>query len=97
MGELMNKHQVDVVQETIKQKFTTREVNSLARSQDMCWEWISPEGRSGGLLIGADKECVEITEYKMGRFYQCLAFNQRKMVLCGGHQCLWACTSRSEA
>lgn len=53
MGELMAKHQVDVVclQETIKQHFTPRELASIARGQHMFWDWISPEGRSGGLLM----------------------------------------------
>ena len=69
----MSKHQVDVVclQETIKQKFTNRELSSLARGKDMHWEWISPKGRSGGLLVGADKDCLEIIDYKAGRFCQC--------------------------
>lgn len=69
----MNKHQMDVVylQETIKKQFTFRELANLARGQDMTWKWISPEGRSGGLLIGANKDCLEILEYKEGRSCQC--------------------------
>lgn len=80
MGELTSKHQVDVIclQETIKQKFTNRELTSLARGQDMFWEWISPEGRSGGLLIGADKDGVEIIDYKKGRFTQCLSVKSKE-------------------
>jgi len=80
LGELLSKHQVDVVclQETIKQKFTNRELTSLAGGQDMPWEWIRPEGRSGGLLIGADKDCLEITEYKVGRFIQCLSVKSKE-------------------
>lgn len=68
LGVLMAKHQVDVVclQETIKQNFTARELASIARGQDMSWEWISPEGRFGGLLIGANNESLEVTDYKEG-------------------------------
>lgn len=80
LGELMSKHQVDVVclQETIKQKFTNRELSSLARGQDMHWEWISPEGRSGGFLVGVDKDCLEVLDYKAGRFCQCLTVKSKE-------------------
>lgn len=76
----MSKNQVDVVclQETINQKFTNRELSSLARGQDMYWEWISPEGRWGGLLVGADKDCLEITDYKAQRFCQCLTVKSKE-------------------
>lgn len=79
LGEIMVKQQVDVVclQETIKQRFTPRELASFARGQDMFWEWISPEGRSGGLLIGANKESVEVIDYKEGKRCQHLVFKSR--------------------
>ena len=52
-GELMSKHQVDVVclKETIKQKFTNRELSSLARGKDMHWNGsVLKEGRVVCLL-----------------------------------------------
>lgn len=72
LKELILKHQVDVVglQETIKQKFTSRELTSLATGQDMTWEWIAPNGRSGGLLLGVNKDTLEVLEYKAGVFCQ---------------------------
>jgi exonuclease III len=43
----------------------------------MFWEWINPEGRSGGLLIGANKESVEVLDYKEGKRCQHLVFKSR--------------------
>lgn len=70
LKELLFKHQVDIVclQETIKQKFTSRELSGLIKGQDLTWEWIAPNGRSGGLLIGANKEILEVLDYKEGMF-----------------------------
>jgi exonuclease III len=80
LGELMNKYLVDVVclQETIKQKFSNRDLAGLARGQDMSWEWVPPEGRSGGLLLGTNNELFEQIEYKSGRFYQCVVLKVRQ-------------------
>jgi len=44
----------------------------------MSWEWVSPEGRSGGLLIGANNEILEVTEYKKGRFCQFFVLKLRE-------------------
>jgi exonuclease III len=80
LRELMNKYQVDVVclQERIKQKFSSRDLVGLARGQDMSWEWVPLEGRSGGLLLGTNNDLFEQIDYKSGRFYQCAVLKVRQ-------------------
>ena len=73
LGDLMAKHQVDVVclQETIKQNFTVRELAGLARGQEMSWNWVPPEGRSGGLPLGTNTDILDVVQYNHGRYHQC--------------------------
>lgn len=80
IGDLMVKHQVDVVclQETIKQNFTVRELAGLARGHEMSWDWVPPEGRSGGLLLEANIDLLEVVQYNHGRYYQCLVLKSRE-------------------
>ena len=71
LGELCDKYQVEVVclQETIKQSFKQRELDNLVRGVDMEWKWIASRGRSGGLLIGANKDSLEVLDYKEGIYF----------------------------
>ena len=39
-------------QETIKNKFTDRELHSLCGGMQFWWSWIPATGHSGGILIG---------------------------------------------
>lgn len=80
LGDLIVKHQINVVclQETIKQNFTARELASLARGQEMYWNWVPPEGRSGGLLLGVNSDLLEVLEYKCGKFCQVMKLKDRE-------------------
>ena len=52
--ELIKKHHIDGVcfQETIKNKFTDRELHSLCGGMQFWWSWIPATGHSSGILIG---------------------------------------------
>ena len=60
------------LQETIKDSFRPRELDSLARGFPFFWSWIPSNGHSGGLLIGASKDCVEVEGEEQGTFFQSL-------------------------
>jgi hypothetical protein len=86
------------LQETIKQSFTSKELSSLARGQDMTWEWIAPEGRSGGLLLGVNNDLLEVLEYKKGVHCQMLCIEDKRVRFClVCDQCIWSCSDRSKA
>ena len=36
----------------------------------MDWRWIAPRGRSGGLLLGVNKDSLEVLYYKEGSYFQ---------------------------
>lgn len=36
----------------------------------MDWRWIAPRGRSGGLLLGINKDSLEVLDYKEGSYFQ---------------------------
>ena len=50
--ELCKKHDFHFIclQETIKETFRSRELNSFSRGLDFHWSWIPSNGHSGGLL-----------------------------------------------
>lgn len=44
----------------------------------MTWEWIAPEGRSGGLLLGVNNDLLEVLEYKKGCTVKCFVLKIRE-------------------
>ena len=59
-------------QETIKDSFRPRELDSFARGYPFFLSWIPPRGHSRGLLVGASKDIVEVVEEEHGEFFQSL-------------------------
>ena len=53
-------------QETIKDSFRPRELDSFARGYPFFLSWIPPRGHSRGLLVGASKDIVEVVEEEHG-------------------------------
>ena len=56
------------LQETIKDSFRSREINSFSRGLDFAWSWIASNGHFGGLLMGVDKEIVTVLKEEKGVF-----------------------------
>jgi len=68
--ELCKKHDFHFIclQETIKETFRSRELNSFSRGLDFHWSWIPSNGHYGGLLMGADQNLVTILNEVKGEF-----------------------------
>jgi exonuclease III len=69
LKELMTKEKVDVigVQETIKQDFSSRELEVLNQGGDFSWDWIPAIGHSGGILMGVKIERYEVEGWETMR------------------------------
>ena len=55
--------------ETIKSDYTSQWFNKIAGNRKFTWQWIPPEGRSGGMLLGADLDLFDLIEYELGKFF----------------------------
>lgn len=56
--------------ETIKQKFTDRELRALGGGDTFVWNWIPSQDHSGGLLMGLDEEVLEVYGGDAGSHFQ---------------------------
>jgi exonuclease III len=50
------------LQETIKSSFKQVELDRFAGQHDMHWSWVPCVGHSGGMLMGVNKEVVNVLE-----------------------------------
>ena len=68
--ELIKKHHIDGVcfQETIKNKFTDRELHSLCGGLQFWWSWIHATSHSGGTLIGINEDRFDVRGEKKWTF-----------------------------
>ena len=55
-------------QETIKNKFTDRELHSLCGGLQFWWSWIPATGHSGGTLIGINEDRFDVRGEKKWTF-----------------------------
>jgi len=73
--ELCKKHNFHFIclQETIKETFRSRELNSFSRGLNFYWSW-NPSNvhLGGGLLMGAEQNLVTILNEVKGEFCQYL-------------------------
>ena len=72
--ELCQLHGVALIclQETIKDTFTSRELNRFSRGEYYHWFWTRPKGHSGGMLMGAPHAAATICNEDKGEFFQSL-------------------------
>ena len=61
LSDLIKQHSVDVVaiQETKRENFTKRFLNSISTKIDT-WFWLPSVGRSGGILFGCDSDLMSV-------------------------------------
>lgn len=66
------------LQETIKYAYRSRDLNSFSRGLDFAWSWIASNGHSSGLLMGVDKEVMEVVNEEKGVFCHSLELKNTK-------------------
>ena len=78
--ELCKQHSFHFIclQETIKDSYKARELDYLSRGMDMFWSWVASNGHSGDLLMGVDKDVVEVTQERKGSFQHFLDLRKVK-------------------
>lgn len=57
------------VQETKKESFTNKELNSFQGDKSFSRSWKAARGASGGILIGINSELMEVLENHVGAFF----------------------------
>jgi len=61
--------EVVALQETIKQNFDDWELKELAGNQDFTWFWSPSKGHSGGMMIGVNRERLEVEDCIYENFF----------------------------
>jgi hypothetical protein len=56
------------VLETKKPDFNINELGHFCANRDFLWDWMPPNGRSGGLLVGIQKEKFDVLDISHGNF-----------------------------
>lgn len=71
LKDLMAKEKPEIIglQETIKQSFSDRELESLAPGGGYKWGWIAASGHSGGILLGVKEDILQVEDWDSGDFF----------------------------
>jgi hypothetical protein len=66
----MIEHQLDFIAllETKKSNFSLNELAHLCANKNFIWDWAPPNGRSGGILVGLNKDKIEVLDIIHGNF-----------------------------
>ena len=57
------------IQETVRQDYTVDFLRQISGSQEYCWEGIPARGRSGGILVGINKDTYDVVETSSGVYF----------------------------
>jgi hypothetical protein len=70
LSEMVKEEQINFIAlfEIDKDEFNET-LNNLCRGREFIWHSKAPEGRSGGILLGADQEVFDIGAIDEGDFY----------------------------
>lgn len=71
LQDLIRDHKLNFVAilETVKHDFSTELLNKLSSGRNMHWCWMAARGRSGGILVGMDKDKVNVLNEKTGKYF----------------------------
>ena len=71
LKELIYERGLDIacIQETKKESFNSRELNSYQGAKEFFWCWKASRGASGGILIGVNQEVAEVTNTHVGAYF----------------------------
>jgi hypothetical protein len=66
----MIEHQLDFIAllETKKSNFNINELAHFCANKNFIWDWTPPNGRSGGILVGLNKDKIEVLDILHGNF-----------------------------
>lgn len=57
------------LQETFKKDFTNNELVALTGCDKFGWNWVFALGHSGGILLGVNRDVLDIEGYDQGRYF----------------------------
>lgn len=83
LKEMIKLRDIDIVglQETKRENFSNRELNSFQGSKTFSWAWKTSRGASGGILLGVNTDKVELIRNHVGAYFlSCVIrhkFNQK--------------------
>lgn len=83
LKEMIKLRDIDIVglQETKRENFSNRELNSFQGSKTFSWAWKASRGASGGILLGVNTDKVELIRNHVGAYFlSCVIrhkFNQK--------------------
>lgn len=79
LKEYILKDIIDVValQETIKSDFSHRDLLSIDPMQRFSWHWLAAAGHSGGILLGCNKDVLEVTRWERRAFFVAAVVHHR--------------------
>jgi hypothetical protein len=62
ISDAVKEHNLDfiAIMETGKQDMSKMNLNRLSRGADFIWHYLSPKGRSGGILLGVNATVLDI-------------------------------------
>jgi exonuclease III len=68
--ESVTEHQLDFVAllETKRNDFNLSELAHFCANKFFLWDWTPPKGRSGGILVGVNKDKIDVLDIKHGNF-----------------------------
>jgi hypothetical protein len=66
----MVEHQLDFIAllETKKSNFNLNELAHFCANKNFIWDWTPPNGRSGEILVGLNKDMIEVLDIIHGNF-----------------------------
>jgi hypothetical protein len=64
-------HKLDFVgiQETVRQEYPTKFLKEISGGSEFHWDGIPARGRSGGILLGVNKETYDVVEKQKGVYF----------------------------
>jgi exonuclease III len=66
------------LQETMRVEFSDKELKQVEERYEFVWNWLPPEGHSGGILLGVKQEVVEVGAFDEGTFFISALLRHRK-------------------
>ena len=71
LKELMSQEKVDIIgiHETIKQSFSSQELERLSLGGPFSWNWVPSRGHSGGILMGVKEDLLQVENWEQGEFF----------------------------
>ena len=82
--ECVSKYMLDFIgiQETIKQEFSPNFLSGIGGDMEFNWTWNPARGKSGGILVGINKNSFDILEKEQGEYFIRTLLSNKKDGFC---------------